>query len=592
MPVLPGPVRQLLSQPRSGQNPASPSTNPKGRIAGVVLDGTTRSPVRGATVRLLSANRNSSQTLRTTDAGAFSFQNLTARESRWLAVQKEDCFDARYPEPEIGNPTPVVLLEESESLTDVTVLLWRKSAIGGEVRLPDGQPLANALMSALPVFTLYGRSMVAPGQLAITDSKGAYRIDGLAGGRYVVTIYPRSPAGRGGGASSPTPMYSRQFYPGVETLGEAQAVELAPGDEHLGVNFQAVATAPRRIAGKVVGPAGSFSMRAVRLVTTGSEDLGRDHTVAVSKIGSDGSFRFDAVPAGHYTLQAARALPFLICSVGSGERNFVRGVSFDDLVFPAGPGPGQRLPPPNTSDYFGSVPLVATEHDVLDVALPIQNTGSVNGNVVVEGESGLPSQAVVRLIAESPDGDVGAGMPSGEPNTSDSTRPFTIGGLLPYRYLIRVAAPRGWVVKAITLNGADYTYDPFDFRSLREVSGLVVTLTDKAASLSGTLRYREVRVAGTQRRPGCVVAFPVERSQWSGFGFFSTRIRAERADDSGVFRIRDLPAGAYYVAALDRCPRGEFQQTNLLETLAARARRVELAWGVETPLDLEIEKRQ
>ena len=65
-----------------------------------------------------------------------------------------------------------------------------------------------------------------------------------------------------------------------------------------------------------------------------------------------------------------------------------------------------------------------------------------------------------------------------------------------------------------------------------------------------------------------------------------------RPRPDGTFAISGLPPGEYYVAAVDRMrgteANGEWQDPELLQSLAPRASRVTLSEGQELPVDLRL----
>ena len=55
--------------------------------------------------------------------------------------------------------------------------------------------------------------------------------------------------------------------------------------------------------------------------------------------------------------------------------------------------------------------------------------------------------------------------------------------------MIRVQAmPTGWALKSITLDGADITDTGYDFRPGNNVTGMVITLTDRLTEFTGNVR--------------------------------------------------------------------------------------------------------
>jgi hypothetical protein len=112
-------------------------------------------------------------------------------------------------------------------------------------------------------------------------------------------------------------------------------------------------------------------------------------------------------------------------------------------------------------------------------------------------------------------------------------------------YLIRVSGlPAGWVVKAVTLAGADITDVPTAF-TLDHEDRLHVVLSSKVATVEGT-------VGGEGSAPAVdatVYVFAEDRGSWR---ISSPRTRSVDAGQDGRFRIADLAAGRYYAVAIAR----------------------------------------
>jgi protocatechuate 3,4-dioxygenase beta subunit len=71
-----------------------------------------------------------------------------------------------------------------------------------------------------------------------TDDLGEYRFGGLAEGTYVVSAATLQPDARGGFNRVPV------YYPGAAAVGDAQNIDLQPGDEKLDVDFNGINTQP------------------------------------------------------------------------------------------------------------------------------------------------------------------------------------------------------------------------------------------------------------------------------------------------------------------------------------------------------------
>ncbi len=96
------------------------------------------------------------------------------------------------------------------------------------------------------------------------------------------------------------------------------------------------------------------------------------------------------------------------------------------------------------------------------------------------------------------------------------------------------------VVKSIAADG-DYTNRPFDTTSGSDITDVVITITDKPATLSGVVRDRQ----GTNIREGAVIVFPAERALWTNFGVEPLPIRTATYFGVRGYQIPSLPAGEY-----------------------------------------------
>jgi hypothetical protein len=139
---------------------------------------------------------------------------------------------------------------------------------------------------------------------------------------------------------------------------------------------------------------------------------------------------------------------------------------------------------------------------------------------------------------------VGAG---GQPNAvvrADGT--FQLGPLFGARRF-RAGTSPGWTLKSIVVNGQDVTDTPLTFgspsQSLRDVD---ITFTDQITTLTGTIRAPSLKAA-------LVVVFSDERDRWFGNSRF---VVARQSSMDGSFAIQGLPAGGYFVVALDKLPEG------------------------------------
>src|SRR5262249_20171923 len=128
----------------------------------------------------------------------------------------------------------------------------------------------------------------------------------------------------------------------------------------------------------------------------------------------------------------------------------------------------------------------------------------------------------------------------------------------------------------------DYSNIPFDASTGRDISGVFIRLTDKVPRLSGALQDEDGRPA----TGAAAIAFPVEKEQWTSYGLSPRRIKSTLADTVGRYEFATLPAGEYYVVAVDASERDAWQDPRFFEAAQSSAARVTLSWGQVTTQDL------
>jgi hypothetical protein len=151
---------------------------------------------------------------------------------------------------------------------------------------------------------------------------------------------------------------------------------------------------------------------------------------------------------------------------------------------------------------------------------------------------------------------------------------FEIAGVQPGEYWLR-AGVGGYIVKSVAWRGRDYTFAPLDTASAEDLTGVVVTMTNATATLTGTVRMPDASTPDT----AIVVIFPVSPSLRVNTGLSSTGLVATTTQSDGSFTFNLLRAGDYFVAALDRSQMRVWRDPEYLRNLERQATRVTLAWG-------------
>ena len=621
------------------QPPAPP---PRGAISGVVVDGSTGALIADAIVTLtvsgatLPAGYPARQL--TDGRGRFAFVNLPDGTQYQIAAAKFGHLDGGYGR-DTGPTDPLrsIPVANGAWAGNLRVNLWTPSSISGTVRDENGEPVVGVFVRALARVRIAGRDELAAGPLTVTDDHGRYRLPGLLAGKYIVQVpsvqmslpaatrvndaatnvpegaidvdettrlligrYPLPPPRASGRAMA----YGPAFHPNVSTPAESTPIDIRFGDDRQGIDVSLTPVPAVRVSGTVEGPPDALVNLTVRLLTAGMEGLGMGAEVATAQVAANGSFTLVNVPAGTYTLDAPRVLSEYSISAGATMTGGTVGMGGLSLPNPTNQGWSRSsqqiagLPGINfsTSDYRGAarakiphfsarLTLRVGTADLSGLAVRLRPSGVLRGRLVMETDPAKPaSQTPPRLNAMM---DPAGGQPSlGQPTASfgpSGTNDFEIAGLQQGEYFLRVQGP-GWMVKSIQWRGRDYTNTPFDAATTDEFDEVVVTVTNATPTLSGTVRGKDGQTPGS----AVVVVFPVQPGLRENTGLWTPRFTSAAVLRDGTFQVSSLPAGEYYIAAIDRVRASDWRQPNVLAVLEREASRITLSWGQSVSQDLVV----
>jgi hypothetical protein len=598
---------------------------PAGAIAGTVVDAATGRAVDGAVVHLAPETGASSlqAPLQMTDAkGRFLFAALP-RGSYVLRASKSGYSEGAYGrDADHGVNLRPITVDGNQPFLNATIAIARPSSISGVVRDEAGEPMVNVFVRALRVVLTAGVERVAAGRVTSTDDRGAYRLAGLAPGRYIVmlpSVSASAPATRAGellarsreaaarsslttrtprpdgalagdagyiliAGAYPMPpgresrAYPPLFHPGGRAVAAGLPIALAPGESRAGIDFAWAPVPASMISGRLVGPTEAVANTLVRLTPLGSESLPSGGEAATTLTGQDGSFTFLRVPHGEYTLIASRSYAYL--SDGD-SRILPRPPGFREgwgggFTIP-GSDVGASFLSDQTADTHTARQHLVASGPIAGLTVQLHPNVTLRGRVVIEsgafeiqggfaGTTRPPPTGPVR--AEPADGDLALGVPGG---TFDSvTGTFFVNGLQPGEYTLSfMGLP---MIKSITAGGTDFTTRPIDTANPRGLDDIVVTMTDKVATISGV-----VRSGGSEALASAVIYFPTDRSQWSRYGLRPTRIGSASVSNSGAYKI-EVPAGEYFLLAVPARQTRLWQDRKRLEAAALVATRITVKW--------------
>lgn len=603
-------------------------------ISGIVTNGLTGRPVPGAVVAVGIAGRGAVGRVsrQLTDAkGRFVFVELPAHDQYSISASHFGYVNGGYGTTPVRPAPTRIRLADGEWFKEANIQLWPPAAVSGRVLDERGEPVVGVHVRVLAQILVGGRPQIAAGAGTFTDDRGAYRIAGLRPGRYFVQVPsvqsavpagvdPTQPSGLAAGApltlrpamdmpggfryvlgdyaTPPAPdprplVYPIAYHPAARTTTEAVAIELRDGDDRQGVDVTLAPARAATISGIVQGPPEALEGVLLRLLPEGTDDASGGSEQATTIVDANGRFTFLNVPAGSYVIDARRTqTEYRFRASGAPTESVPRppGFNYSGMASagvtsgPAGTSLATRRMRGATS-YWGRTSVAVDGRDMSGLTVLMQQGVTLSGRIVWEGHQGVPP-GVTRapsVWAEPTDGNAALGMP-----TTDGRRPagdpFTVEGLLPGRYTLRVVFQGSWLVKSITWNGEDYTYRGFDASGGRDFDGVLITLTDNEPRITGTL----TRGTAEPASGAVAMAFPVDRELWSNYGITPRHIRTAVADTGGGYRFSSLPAGEYFLVAVEEEEMYGWQDPKFLEQAQARAVRVAIGWGEAKTQDLQV----
>jgi hypothetical protein len=532
------------------------------RIRGAVVDASTGTPVRRASVRLRAMPASGGTwTTVTDDNGAFEIPGLPAGRFS-LTVTKGGYLTLGPGQTAPGDRARPIEAADGSTVDLPPILLPRGGVVTGRILDEYGDAVPEITVQAFRAQYMQGMRRLVSVRSAQTNDIGQYRIYGLQPGTYYVAATSRGADGnphsiaepgteavRGGGGLAPT------FYPGTVAAGDAQRIAVGAATETPGVDFSLRPARLARINGTIVDARGAPA---------------NDYVVMLNPARSDGALLGGTTmspenPGGRFTLS----------NVAPGEyRLDVRARAAIEAIAQSG-GVGQT----QSADVpFASVPITVAGEDIDGVVIRLASGHRLSGRVIVEGaEAGASLPASLKVSALPAVGGISATMlAAAAPVASDGT--FTVRGVEGRRFVRVAGLPGGWALQSVRAGGLDVTDSGIDV--MDGIDGVEIVLTANATRLSVVV----TDAAGNLVPAASVIIFPEDRELRTAP--HNRYVTTARSGAEGRFEIRGLPAASYLAIALPALEDGEWAEPDHLDRVSAAATRVTLVKGESTTVAL------
>ena len=543
----------LVPQGRGGQ-PMPPARDVRERptgtatLRGRVVTADTRTAIRRAQVRAVSANTSDSRLVASDAQGMFEFRDLPA--GRWeLTASKAGFVTMRFGQLrpfEAGRPVEIA---DGQIIERISLMLPRGAAITGRVFDEFGDPVAGARLQAMRYQLVQGIRRLSPvGGGTQSDDTGAFRLFGLMPGDYYVGATLRAFPTE---SSENTDGYAPTYYPGTSNVAEAQVISLTLSQE-TSISFALMAVRTARVSGRIVNSTGGPFSGTVMLA-------GSDNAAPPSAFGGgnrtrpDGTFVLTNVAPGTYTLTAS--------SGGMGGR-----------------GGGSAEP------EMGSIPITVAGEDLTGITLVTSHGATMRGVVSARNSDPKLELSGIQINTQAVPLERGFGGGSRAGRVGPEGR-FVVTNLFGTRVIRVNGIPQGWMLDTISLAGTDVTDRPVEFKPTQTIEGVEVVLTNRVTHVSGTVAGAD----GKPLRDFSVVIFPDDETRWQPP---SRYVRSGRPDQDGVFKITALPpSNGYLAVAVDYLEQGEDGDPAFLDSIKSRATPFRLDAGGSTMIALKLVER-
>ncbi|MEP7354280.1 MAG: carboxypeptidase-like regulatory domain-containing protein [Acidobacteriota bacterium] len=485
-------------------------------VAGQVVDMLGR-PLDGAELILIptvlpadeAKARISIHQAKSDDRGGFSIPNISAGTYN-LQVGKAGFLMATSGSLEFeGSPIAPLTFDGTEHKTGVTLRLMSIPKISGRVTDQNGNPVKPEITYIRKTFS-QATPFLQDADARIDDD-GNFTISGLMPGRYYLRfrLETSEEEEASDGKSDPVPVYVETYYPSVDLMASATALQVVAGHDIAGLDIRMQKAYRVKVGGHLsdldkLGEEGG----SVYLSPLDSAEM---TTQGIPVVG--GKFEFKNVPPGRYLIAT---LPYALKDDPDKEHLLVAQET-----------------------------VTVGKTDLRDVVLRSDPVGSISGKVTFED---IP-EALKAVIRSLPIGIKSITMPYNG-NIAGSSNPdgtFQFPSVPPGDYVLTSGGGLGRFLKSARLNGVD-------------VLGMTLHIAPGANQrLEVVIAFGNAHLSGVVRDANQKPAARVRVSAWGhrpGFNGSNEVFYSEVTGAGGEFTFPTMPPGEYSVLAWERIENG------------------------------------
>ena len=529
----------LFAVAASSQAPGiSKHTNEKEqtcRLAGMVVRAADGAPLKSATVRLENGeDREHTIATKTAADGRYELRNVPAGRYK-LMVSRNGYVQQEFGQRKPSDPGATFTLSPGQTKTDVVFKLLPSAVISGRVFDADGEPVTGAWVRASRETYHEGQKTIGLFAQATSDDLGAFRLFGLAPGRYFVsaielrwgqTVGDKEFSGSAGNSGSEQG-YARTYYPGTADITRAAAITVKAGDEIPSMDIALKQVTVHRIRGKVLNEVTHKHGQDVNILLmprTKRQEWDFAGDAQVKK--ADGSFEIAGVVPGPYTI-------------------FARW--FDEE---------------EGKDHIAMQSIEVGESDVESLFLTVGTGATVQGRVQWDGKPSLDRDEL-SVYANPAD----MMFHGGTAARVDSKQQFTLKNLAAADMRVQVfGVSKDCYIKQITY-GQAFVKDDVISVAKGGNPALEITVSSRGARVQGSVTDKDGLPA-----PGVWAVAVPDGARRSILRLFNS----QTTDQYGKFDLHGLAPGEYRIFAWDGIENNAWEDEDFLKPFEGQGTKIEV----------------